>query len=131
MSLAHVDAGASERLAQALGWFSIALGLAQVAAPSAVCRLVGAQDTERTRTAMRARGATELAAGAGILLSDEPAPWLWFRVAGDVLDLAALANVARDDDGATLRPAVNAVAVAGVTALDVAASLRFARRAVA
>ena len=39
MSLAHVDTGASERLADALGWFSLALGAAQVAAPTALAAL--------------------------------------------------------------------------------------------
>ena len=56
----------------------------------------------------------------GILTSDDPAPWLWGRVAGDAVDLATLVIEARQPQGeqrSALTPAV--AAVIGITALDV------------
>jgi hypothetical protein len=50
-------------LAQFLGWFSIGVGTAQVAAPRALCRLVGADDEGLAPRVMRAMGARELTQG--------------------------------------------------------------------
>src|SRR5690349_17261487 len=79
-----------QRLANGLGWFSIGLGLAELAAPRQVARLIGARDEDNTRTVLRAYGVRELAAGFGILSQTSPTGWLWGRVAGDMLDLASL-----------------------------------------
>ncbi|HXS20286.1 MAG TPA: SRPBCC family protein [Steroidobacteraceae bacterium] len=110
---------AAESLERGLGWFSIGLGAAAVAAPRAVCWLSGL----RSPTLMRMVGTRELAAGIGILTQRERAPWLWSRVVGDTFDLAALA-VALAGRGRRGRAAVALAAVAGVTALDVLAAVR-------
>jgi uncharacterized membrane protein len=104
-----------DRVAQGLGWFSIGLGIAQVFAPRAVCRLVGMPVSP---TFMRICGLRELACGIGILTQPERTPWLHARVAGDAIDLAALAGstLARSADGR--RIAVAMAAVGGVAALD-------------
>lgn len=109
----------AEALERRLGWFSIGLGAAAVAAPRAVCWLSGV----RSPTLMRLVGARELAAGIGILTQDDRGPWLWSRVVGDTFDLAALsvALTRRDRRG---RAAVALAAVAGVTALDLFAAMR-------
>jgi len=101
------------QLARGLGWFSIGLGLAEVLAPGAVARLTGVRNKE----ILQFHGLREIACGLGILRSPRPAGWLWARVAGDALDLATLgADSDRRDVGS---PGMAALAVAGVTALDV------------
>jgi uncharacterized membrane protein len=103
-------------VARGLGWFSVGLGVAQILAPRAVCRLAGMPPvTALTRLC----GVRELVCGIGILTGSDAAPWMKARVAGDVMDLACLAGAApfaRADRG---RIAVACGAVAGVTALDV------------
>ncbi len=74
-------------LARGLGWFSIALGAAELLRPAATARLSGI--TPRPRL-VQACGAREVVTGLGLLLARNPAPWLWARVAGDVLDVAAV-----------------------------------------
>jgi uncharacterized membrane protein len=108
-------------LARGLGWFSIGLGVAQVAAPTVVGRLVGVRPTSRSRDVMRAIGVRELVAGAGLIAERKPPAFLWARVAGDAMDLALLGNVL-GSDGDRRRTAAAAAAVAGVTALDVLAA---------
>lgn len=101
-------------LAQFLGWFSVGLGTAQVAAPRALSRLVGANDEGLAPRLMRLMGARELAQGTGILVRPRPTAWLWSRVAGDVLDLSLLAATA-----ARNRRARTAFAIAHVLAVAV------------
>jgi uncharacterized membrane protein len=116
-----------KRLANGLGWFSIGLGLAELAAPRQVARLVGARDEDNTRTVLRAYGIRELAAGFGILSQDRPAGWLWGRVAGDVLDLASLGRTLSADDSDRGRTVAATAAVVGVTALDLYCAQRLSR----
>lgn len=109
----------ADSLERGLGWFSLALGTAAVAAPRMVCWLSGT----RSPTVMRLVGMRELTAGVGILRRRDREPWLWSRVVGDTFDLAAL-SVALARGGRRGRAAVALAAVAGVTALDVFAALR-------
>jgi hypothetical protein len=114
--VATIDVRTQDRdqLARFLGWFSIALGTAQVAAPRALSKLVGAGGEGRTPRVMRALGVRELAQGAGILTRPRPTAWLWSRVAGDAVDLALLAVV-----GTKNRKARTAFAVANVLMVTV------------
>lgn len=124
---AHGDASA--RMARALGWFSIGLGVAEVVAPRGVARLIGLADTGDRRRWLRAFGVREIASGAGILGGRRQAGWLWSRVLGDAMDLGALGRTMRERGGDRARLASATAAVAGVTALDVFASGRATRRA--
>ena len=108
-------------LARGLGWFSVGLGVAQVAAPKAVTRLIGVRPTGASREVMLAIGVRELVAGAGLLAGNKPVPFLWARVAGDALDLALLGN-ALVSDGERTRTGAATAAVAGVAALDLLAA---------
>ena len=105
----------ADALARGLGWFSIALGVAEVVAPKALARALGMRGQEGL---IRAYGAREIATGIGVLGSKDPTPWILGRVAGDGLDLATLAvglkktNPRRDNVGIAI------AAVAGVTVLD-------------
>lgn len=106
------------QLAQALGWFSIGLGVAQVAAPQMVAEFIGIGDSPDTRLTMSAFGLREIANGLAILAQPDNPVWVQTRVAGDVMDLAALsmASSQPDNDQGRLKMALGAVA--GITALD-------------
>lgn len=125
----HGRAPEKDNVARALGWFSLVLGIAQLAAPRAVERLVGIPDTRRRRALMRIVGVRELAAAAGIFTRPKPAGWLWARVAGDVMDLGLLGAATRADGARRGRIAGAMAAVAGVTGPDVAAGTRHSRAA--
>jgi uncharacterized membrane protein len=103
-----------DSLAQFLGWFSIGLGTAQVAAPRTLCKLVGASGDGLAPRLMRLMGVREISHGTGILIRPRPTMWLWSRVAGDVVDLSLLALV-----GVKNRRARTVVAIADVLAVTV------------
>src|SRR4051812_35192963 len=64
-----------ERLARALGWFSIGLGLAEIAAPRRVAQLIGVPDNRSTRPVLQAVGLREITTGIGILGRRRPTGW--------------------------------------------------------
>jgi hypothetical protein len=74
------------RVTDALGWFSVALGLAEVLAPRVLSRALGAGKP----TLVRGYGVREIAAGMGLLAGRRPRFWLWARVIGDAFDIASL-----------------------------------------
>jgi len=102
MAMAMAGAPAPDRsaraLADGLGWLSIGLGLGELLAPRALTRFLG---MEAYAGLIQAYGAREITTGIGILSQDDPAPWLWGRVAGDALDLATLAAGLADDRART------------------------------
>jgi uncharacterized membrane protein len=107
-----------------LGWFSIGLGLVQIAAPGWVARLVGVRDDDGNRTLLRAVGGRELGAGAALLTRPQPAGWLWARVGGDAMDLGLLGAALRSEDAERNRVAAATAAIAGITAVDLLAATR-------
>jgi hypothetical protein len=113
-----------ERLARGLGWFSIGIGLAEIIAPRSVGRGLGMGNRAPL---LRLYGVREIATGIGILSQEKRAPWLWARVAGDLLDLATLAT-ARGKSRKSRSIAVAAASVVGVTAMDVVCAKRLAER---
>ncbi len=108
----------AERLATFLGWFSIGLGLAEVAAPRTVAQWIGVHDDERNCGILRAMGLREIASGVGILTRPQSAGWVWSRVGGDVMDLALLGAAFTSDRSQRGRVTAATAAVAGVTILD-------------
>jgi hypothetical protein len=108
-----------ESLAVGLGWFSIALGVAELTAPHSVARFIGVAPTDRAVTTLRSYGARELSNGLAILAQPDSATWLWSRVAGDALDLATLGSAINAPDTHRGRAFFAAAAVLGVTVLDV------------
>jgi uncharacterized membrane protein len=119
------------RLARGLGLFSLALGAVELAKPGAIARMVGANRTATTRTAIRALGAREVAAGVTVLAKPRRAWPLWSRVFGDAIDLGMIGLVGRAHGRKRLgRILAATAAVAGVMALDILAARR-ARRSTA
>lgn len=107
---------------QALGWFSVALGTAELFAPGAVARVIGV-DEEENRGLLRAYGVRELIAGVAIITRPKPTYWMWNRVLGDCIDLASLYRAMRSPNNNRVKLAAATVAVLGVTALDIACSV--------
>jgi uncharacterized membrane protein len=114
------------RMTQALGLFSIGLGVAELAAPRAVAKLVGIRSNNAL---LRTMGVREITSGIGILMQDRPTAWMWSRVGGDVIDLALLGRALRSRDTRRGRAAVATAAVAGVTLLDLLSSRKVAQQA--
>jgi hypothetical protein len=107
--------GAADRLAKALGWYSIGLGIAELVAPERFTRALGMEGKEGL---VRAFGVREL--GHGIVsLSPEKHLGLWSRVAGDGLDIATLMAAMRNDNPKRDNVGIALAAVLGVTLLDV------------
>src|SRR3954453_7140945 len=105
-------------LARFLGWFSIALGTAQLTAPKAMCKLIGADGDGVARTLMRAMGLRELTQGVAILSRPRPTGWLWSRVGGDGLDLSLLGLTPRKGHKRTLFAIMNTLPIAVADALE-------------
>lgn len=122
-------AQSSEMLAVGLGWFSIALGVAELAAPHSVARFIGVTPTEKTLTTLRAYGAREVGAGLAILAQPDRPAWLWSRVAGDALDLATLGAAMNEPTTDNRRAMFATAAVLGVTALDVLCARQLSEQA--
>ena len=116
--------GDMERLARALGWFSLGLGFAQIAAPDKVARFVGVQDDDETIAIMRVVGVREIASGLGILTPQKPTPWMWSRVGGDAMDLALLRRALSSPRADHNRVTVATAAVAVIAAVDALCSTR-------
>jgi hypothetical protein len=116
--------GLPEHVAQALGWLSIGLGLAELIAPGRMARALGMEGREGL---LRGYGARELAAGR-LGLSVNKTTGMWSRVAGDVIDLATLAyaynrkNPKQKNVGAAL------AIVAGIALVDLATAQTLTER---
>lgn len=104
---------AVDRAAQAVGYFSIGLGLAELLFPGRLARLLGLDGREGI---LRAYGVREIASGIAAL-QPNPGPALWARVAGDVLDLATLAQARDSGDEGKRRNANAALAAVGAITL--------------
>ncbi|HTS78821.1 MAG TPA: SRPBCC family protein [Bryobacteraceae bacterium] len=109
-------------LTQALGWFSIGLGAAELAIPGTLSKLIGVRD--RHRPLLRSMGLREIAAGVGILVQRQPAGWMWARVAGDAIDLSLLGVALNSSHTRKSRAEIATAAIAGVTALDIVCGAR-------
>jgi hypothetical protein len=113
----------TESFPRALGYFSLGLAGAQVAAPGAVARLIGLKSGSTSSTVLRAIGVRELTAGAALLADQSRTPvWLWGRVAGDMVDLALLGLALSDKRNHRGRLAAALASVIGVTVADALAA---------
>jgi len=109
-------------LNRGLGLFSLGLGIAEILAPVPLARAIGLP--QKSARVLAIYGLREIAAGLGLLIARRKAGWLWFRVAGDALDLATLGGAAADPQACPKRLAAAAANVGAVTAVDVIAAVR-------
>ena len=107
----------ADRIAVKLGYLSLALGIAEVIAPRAICRALGMRGTE---SLVRAYGAREIANGVAILSSADPEPWVWARVAGDLADIATVSTAIRPENRKRENSVFALAGLLAVTAIDVA-----------
>lgn len=113
-----------DTLARGLGWFGIGLGMMELAAPRRLARFLGLDEHDAL---IRVLGLREIASGIGILGQPRPTAGIWSRVGGDVIDLSLL-GAALGASSRRGRVVASLAAVGGVTALDVLAGDRLARR---
>lgn len=104
-----------KKLSLGLGVFSIALGAAELLAPRRIARALGTPGGDGL---VKAFGARELLAGAGILGAPAHSGTIWNRVLGDAMDLAALGLAARRNPRNLLTWGALGF-VAGATAADI------------
>jgi len=107
----------ADRLAHALGWFSIGLGITELVAPGRLARTLGLDGKEGL---IRAYGARELASAIPTLSVDKPIG-LAARIGGDALDLGTLATALHRDNPKRRNAAIATAMVAGITLLDLIA----------
>jgi len=119
------DAG--RRMARALGWFSLALGIAELVAPRKIKQGVGLVGPEAV---LQAYGVREIGTGLAILGSERPVGMVWGRVIGDLLDLATAAPVLRPGNPRRAAGAASFGFLLLATALDVAVAMQGDRKPV-
>lgn len=107
----------ADRMARALGWFSIGLGVAELVMPGRLARALGLDGKEAL---IRTYGMRELASAVPTL-SMGKSVGLASRIAGDALDLATLSAALHRDNPKRHNAAVATALVAGITLLDLAA----------
>lgn len=103
----------TRKIANGLGWFSIALGVTELVAARSLSRALGLSPT-----LIRVFGVREILAGVGILTRVKKGPGVWARIGGDALDVLALGNAMRSSSTRT-NAAIATALVAPVVALDI------------
>jgi len=78
-----------KKIGLGLGFFSIGLGLVELAAPGRLARWLGV-DSKAAKTTIALFGARELLAGGMLLRGPAVSTNVWNRVIGDAIDAAAL-----------------------------------------
>ena len=113
-----------KRVSYGLGWFSLGLAAAELLAPRKIAKALSSEGNEGL---IRAFGAREAIAGAGLVTDQGHGLRVWNRVAGDAMDLAALHFARkRAPDNKNGWGAIAAVAV--VTTLDICTAIGLDRR---
>lgn len=116
------------KVARALGWASIGIGLTEILAPRFLSKKMGIGEHDLL---LRTMGAREIAEGIGILSARADSAALtagvWSRVVGDALDLSLLGFAA----ASTRKPGMLAMIgglVLGITGLDAFYAVRLQGR---
>ena len=118
----------SQGTARMLGWFSLGLGAAAIAATPRLSRLCGVDDSRTARTVLRAAGVRELGHAAALLIPRRAGWGTWTRVAGDIMDLGACGRAMSRRRGERRRRLMYTTgALAGITAVDLYTALRTTR----
>ena len=113
-----------KRTSYGLGWFSLALAAAELLAPKRIAKALSSEGHEGL---IRAFGAREAIAGAGLVTDQGHGLRVWNRVAGDAMDLTALHFARKRAPGN--RNIWGAIAfVAAVTFVDVCTAVGLDRR---
>jgi uncharacterized membrane protein len=111
-------------LGRGLGVFSIGLGLAELAAPHRVARMIGVDDCGVVPPALRVFGLREIMAGVGLLARPQSTVGPWARFAGDLMDLAFLGWALKSKSLQRGRTMGAIATVLGAAAIDAYAGVR-------
>lgn len=104
------------QVARGLGWFSVGIGLVEMLATRPLATFLGSHQPDL----IQAFGVREFAAGVGILAQKQPkSGWLWARVGGDALDIAALVMTYQNNPATRKAVGFSLANVIAITALDV------------
>lgn len=114
----------AQSLTRGIACVSLGCGVAKLAAPKRVARTLGVAPNQSNL--LRLLGLRQLVIAAG-LWRGHPTAFHWARVGGDALDLALLATALRRRPSHRKRILTALAAVAGITAIDVAAAVRSRR----
>ena len=98
-----------------LGWFSIALGVAEIAAAVSIARGLGI----KRAGIVRLFGAREIAAGFARVARDRPDTWAWARIISNSLDIAALGATLLYDNEDEKKAALSMATASPIAALDI------------
>ncbi|MDZ4689894.1 hypothetical protein [Terricaulis sp.] len=112
-----------DQAARGLAYVSLGLGVAELLFPGALAKALGIQNRPKL---LRAYGAREIATGIGAL-QPNPAPAIWARAAGDVVDLATLVFT-RDANGRKSATSAALFAVTAITIADVAVAFLLSKQ---
>jgi len=105
--------------AQLLGWASIGIGLSELLLPRQIeQKCLGIGNGQNTGV-LRVLGVREICHGIDLLSHRDPAPGVWARVLGDVLDTVMLGAAGRK----TRRPVSFGATAASVMAIGIADAL--------
>lgn len=113
-----------DEMAAGLGYFSIALGIAEIAMPRALRRAAGIDVPDAL---VRGYGVREIATGVAILMTHDATPYIWGRVAGDALDVGTVALAPSDWRGGDRKKPWAIGALLAVTAVDFYCAASLAR----
>jgi uncharacterized membrane protein len=117
-----------QRRGRRLGWMSLGLGVAQLAAPDTVRRISGVDDSPTSRAVVPLVGARELVHAAGLLTSRRKNIWAWTRVVGDAMDLTSLGMALVHRGGRRRRRLVAVTgATVAITVLDLLTAVQASR----
>ena len=105
----------TRKVAQGLGWFSIALGVSELVFGRTLAKTLGV----KSPLLIRMFGLREIAAGVGLLTLEKKGPWIWARIAGDALDAAVLGAALTSKNKKRGNAAIALAAVSPVVALDI------------
>jgi hypothetical protein len=108
---------AGHQMAKALAVFSIVLGAAELIWPSGFTAFLGLAGLEGL---IMAYGLREIVAGVGLFaMPRHRAGWMWFRAAGDVLDILTVLYVFALPNPPITNVVIALVLLVGVTVVDV------------
>ena len=111
----------SHAFARGLGWMSIGLGAIELWKNQQLSESLGTGGQGRV---FQIYGLREIATGVGLLTAKNPTPWVWARVAGDLLDMATLAPELSPGNSQRKAAAAATAFVAGATLMDLFCAMR-------